>query len=179
MSNHKLSVAPKWITLQAVSFILYNTDTAYSKPLWYTHTCIYWFCASVKSLKSHAWYIIKSIFFMKFSHFNEIDIPRSWLHISKLWMHICTIEQNVCVLIFNWEFLNILWTKSTLGNIMFHSVTSQCDSHFCDNTWCISTNNLLIMLCFTVFMKHFMVCQQMKVFRIEEIKETRKFNFLW
>ena len=37
----------------------------------------------------------------------------------------------------------------------------------------------MVILCFIVFIEYFMVCLLLKVFSIEKIKDTWKFNFLW
>ena len=66
-------------------------------------------------------------------------------------------------------------TMSTSSNQSFHSHTSQLVRQYRLHLW---TNNLMT-LYFTVLIKHFIVCQTLMVFNIEEIKEAYRFNFLY
>ena len=75
----------------------------------------------------------------------------------------------------NYEFSNVSIQISTFCNSKFHSHTSQ-------RIWQLMLylrNNKLLTLGFTVYIKHSMVCQPIKTFSIEQIKEAWKLNFLW
>ena len=87
---------------------------------------------------------------------------------------IYNLTQRRCIRI-NYEFSNISIQISTLCNLKFHSHTSQRVRQL----MIYLRNNKLLTLGFTVFIKHSMVCQPIKTFSIEQIKEAWKWNFLW
>ena len=120
------------------------------------------------------WYITKRIYFMEISYFNHIYI---YIYIGSCYIfqnHYCmnnsTQRQPEC---FNMELRTFKYNFNTnitpaLCNLTFYSQTIQLMWQYL--TYLYNDN---IMLCFNVFIKHFMVCQYLVVFSIEEIKEAQ------
>ena len=77
------------------------------------------------------------------------------------------VESDSVLLNFKYNFRTN--TKSTSCNLTFHSHTSQHLRQYLDIYQTV--------MCLTACIKHFLVGQPQKVFSIEEIKETWKFDF--
>ena len=104
--------------------------------------------------------------------FDWIDIHKFWPYISNYnHMHHWVQRQCINISTRNRDFLisfQYKYKSTSSCNWMVNSDTRQLEWQYLIHLW----NNTLIILSFTVFIKHLMICQHPDNFGIEEIEET-------